>query len=107
MLIIYTLALLTITPQIQNAIPLAITIGSFDLYLFDILTAGVFFFWIIQFLYKKQKTSMELTKINKLFLALLIIGLLPVLTGINTSFRQRNQGLNGGSYRAKIGSPTI
>ncbi len=69
-------------PQIYIILPYTIRVGFFDLYWADLLTGGVFIFWLTRLLHTKSSFKGFQLKINKIYFMILLIGLISIFVGL-------------------------
>ena len=77
----YILLILALSPLISRLIPY-IRLGGFDVSEYDIISGGVFVYYIYLLLYTKKRFEGIQQKANKFFFLIMVIGLIPVLIEI-------------------------
>ena len=79
--LLFSLLLITSMPQVHSLIPIRVTIGPLDIYWFDLFTAAAFVHWLFQPSHAKNASREFSRKVNKLYVALLLVGLISIVVG--------------------------
>lgn len=80
-LFIFSILVFSLTPQSVKILPYVIRIGNFDVHTIDLLTGAVFIPWVLRILVKHGRQKITMLKADKMYIAFLIVGLIPVLVG--------------------------